>query len=203
MNVEIGTAPIKERFDHLLKVISGERFLKMLGLGNEVPFFICPYDPKNTVEMAKLQTQLSKKLESSGIQVLEINLYDLAVQLLKDRDIWEKTCDIEQETPKDAFLEHLVSVLHTESHLVPAIAQLIADHQHDVLFVSGIGEVFPYIRSHTVLNNLQKVAKDKPSVFFFPGDYTHSDHKGSSLDLFGKLHDDNYYRAFNIYHCEA
>ena len=34
---------------------------------------------------------------------------------------------------------------------------------------------------------------------FFPGEYSHSLEKGASLDLFGRLHDDKYYRAFNIY----
>jgi hypothetical protein len=54
-----------------------------------------------------------------------------------------------------------------------------------------------------VLNNLQSTAKDKPTVMFFPGTYTHSLETGSSLDLFGRLHDDKYYRAFNIFHYEA
>jgi len=72
-----------------------------------------------------------------------------------------------------------------------------------VIFLSGVGEVFPYIRSHNVLNNLQSTAKDKPTVMFFPGAYTHSLESGASLDLFGRLHDDKYYRAFNIFHCEV
>ena len=38
---------------------------------------------------------------------------------------------------------------------------------------------------------------------FYPGRYAHSLELGASLDLFGKLHDDNYYRAFNIFHCEV
>jgi hypothetical protein len=68
-----------------------------------------------------------------------------------------------------------------------------------VLFIAGVGEVFPYIRSHNVLNNLQKAAKLRPTVLFFPGDYSHSIEAGASLDLFGRLRDDKYYRAFNIY----
>ena len=31
--------------EHLFAVLSGERFLKMEGLSNEVPFFIYPYEP--------------------------------------------------------------------------------------------------------------------------------------------------------------
>jgi hypothetical protein len=33
---------------------------------------------------------------------------------------------------------------------------------------------------------------------FFPGSYTHALATGASLELFGLLHDDKYYRAFNI-----
>ena len=70
-------------------------------------------------------------------------------------------------------------------------------------FLTGVGEVFPYIRSHNVLNNLQSHAKLRPTVLFFPGRYVHSLEKGASLDLFGILHDDKYYRAFNVYHIEV
>jgi hypothetical protein len=73
----------------------------------------------------------------------------------------------------------------------------------DVLFISGIGEVFPYIRSHAVLNNLQSTAKEQPTIMFFPGEYTREIATGASLDLFGRLHDDKYYRAFDILHYEV
>jgi hypothetical protein len=67
-----------------------------------------------------------------------------------------------------------------------------------VMFITGVSEVFPYIRSHNILSNLQKIAKDKPTLMFFPGEYQHSLETGASLVLFGKLQDDKYYRAFNI-----
>jgi len=67
-----------------------------------------------------------------------------------------------------------------------------------VMFITGVSEVFPYIRTHNVLNNLQKTAKDKPTLMFFPGEYQHSLNIGASLVLFGKLQDNKYYSAFNI-----
>ena len=83
------------------------------------------------------------------------------------------------------------------------IARRIADVPHDVIFLSGVGEVYPYLRSHNVLNNLQSTAKDRPTVMFFPGKYTHALATGASLELFGLLHDDKYYRAFNIMNYEV
>lgn len=203
MSVDIGQAPVQERFQHLFAVMSGQRFLKKQGLGNEVPFFICPYKPEEAVEMQRLQRQLVNRLAQAGITVLEIDLYDLSVALLKARDIWDQVLEIEASVSKEELKELLQGVLDPETHLVPAIARKLDETDFDVLFISGVGEVFPYIRSHNVLNNLQSTAKDKPTVMFFPGAYTHSLAAGASLDLFGRLHDDKYYRAFNIFHCEA
>ena len=93
----------------------------------------------------------------------------------------------------------LQSILDVETVLVPAMADQMARDTFDVLFISGVGEVFPFIRSHNVLNNLQKAAKLGPTVMFFPGCYSHSAETGASLELFGRLRDDKYYRAFNIY----
>ncbi len=152
--------------------------------------------------MERLQRQLVNQLSQTGVRVLEINLYDLSIEILNARGIWEQVLEMEASVSKDQLKELLQGVLDPEAHLVPAMAAKLANAQFDVLFLSGVGEVFPYIRSHNVLNNLQSTAKEKPTVMFFPGDYTHSLESGASLDLFGKLHDDKYYRAFNIYHCE-
>jgi hypothetical protein len=153
--------------------------------------------------MERLQRQLINRLDQAGIRVLSINLYDLSVDLLKERDIWDQLLEMEASIPKEQLMELLQGVLDPETHLAPAIAARMADTEFDVLFLSGVGEVFPYIRSHNVLNNLQSTAKEKPTLMFFPGDYVHSVETGASLELFARFHDDRYYRAFNIFHCEA
>jgi hypothetical protein len=203
VKADIAKMPMQNRFQHLFSVIIGQRFLKKQGLGNEVPFFICPFKPEESVEMERLQRQLVNRLEHAGVRVLEINLYDLSIEILKDRGIWDQMLAMEETVTKDQLKELLQGVLDPEAHLVPAIASKLSSTEFDVLFLSGVGEVFPYIRSHNVLNNLQSTAKEKPTVLFFPGSYTHSLETGASLDLFGRLHDDKYYRAFNIFHCEA
>lgn len=190
-------------FQHLFSVVSSERFLKKQGLGNEVPFFICPFNPQNATDMERLQEQLIKRLAESGTQVLSINLYDLTLRLLEQEGDLEWLIENETSLTKEKLLEELQGILDVQSVLIPAIAQAIHAQPYDVLFLNGIGEVFPYIRSHNVLNNLQSTAKEKPTLMFFPGDYIHSLESGASLELFGRLHDDKYYRAFNIFHYEA
>lgn len=199
MSRNVGQKPIAERFDHLLKVVSSQRFLRMEGIGNEVPFFICDYNPSESVEMTKMQRQLANRLNQQGVRILEINLYDLSIALLKEGGDWDWYLTEEANMPKAKLLEDLQSILDVETVLVPAMANRMAHEAFDALFISGVGEVFPFIRSHNVLNNLQKAAKRQPTLMFFPGSYSHSMESGASLELFSRLHDDKYYRAFNIY----
>jgi len=215
---KISQQPLAARFNHLLKVISSPRFLEMKGLNNDLPFYICEFNAQEAFEMQRTQRQLISQLRNThvdclqgrGVRVLDINLYDLSIGLLQAREggaegisLWDDILRLELEIDKDRLLELLQNVLDIKEHLIPAIAQHLAQTDYDVLFLSGIGEVFPYIRSHNVLNNLQSTAKSKPTVMFFPGEYRHSLEQGASLELFGLLHDDKYYRAFNIFEVQA
>jgi len=198
MSTDFSTLSISEKFEHLLAITSSERFLTKQGLGNEVPFFICPYLPADALEMEKRQKNLIDSLSQKGIHVLEVNLYDLAHEILLKRKIWDRTLQKEPKVNKGKFKELLQGILDPTASIIPAIAEKMKTHPFDILFLTGIGEVFPYIRSHNILNNLQSTAKEKPTLIFFPGDYTHSLEKGASLDLFCRFQDDKYYRAFNI-----
>ena len=184
--------------EHLFAVLSGERFLKMEGLSNEVPFFIYPYEPEHALDVAKAKKRVKNRLANRGIEVREINLYDLSVDVLKERGDWDEVLEVELELDKAEFTEMLQSMLNPQQHLAPAIRERLADGEFDIVFLTGIGEVFPYIRSHNVLNNLQSVVVGRPMLMFFPGRYEQSDTLGSSLVLFGRLKDDQYYRAKNI-----
>jgi hypothetical protein len=184
--------------EHLFAVLSGERFLRMEGLSNEVPFFIYPYEPEHALSIAKAKKRIKNRLASRGVEVREINLYDLSVEILKGRGDWEEILEVESGLDKTEFAEMLQSMLNPQQHLAPAIRELLSDGEFNVVFLTGIGEVFPYIRSHNVLNNLQSIVVDKPMLMFFPGHYEQSDSLGSSLVLFGRLKDDQYYRAKNI-----
>ncbi len=218
MSRKISQQPLAARFEHLLGVISSQRFLEMKGLNNDLPFYICEFKTSESFEMQRMQRQLVNNLASMsigclqgrGVRVMEINLYDLSIELLKAREgssddssLWDEILAVEPEVEKDALLELLQNVLGVEEYLIPAIGERLAGAEYDVLFLSGIGEVFPYIRSHNVLNNLQSTAKGKPTVMFFPGEYRHSLQEGASLELFGLLHDDKYYRAFNIFEIQV
>lgn len=193
----------KERSEHLFQVLTSQRFLNKQGLGNEVPFFICPYPANEGLSIQQDRKDLITRMRNAGVTALDLSLYDLSLSLLEERGILAEILELEPDTEKSELRELLQGVLDIHEHLIPKIAEAINSHPHDVIFLSGVGEVYPYIRSHNVLNNLQSTAKDKPTVLFFPGSYSHSTATGGSLDLFGLLHDDKYYRAFNILNYEV
>ena len=65
MKTDIATMPLAVRFEHLFKVISGPRFRRKQGLGNEVPFFICPFKPEEAVAMERNTAHFDQSLGTS------------------------------------------------------------------------------------------------------------------------------------------
>jgi len=184
---------IVKKFEHLYQVISNQEFLRKESLGGEIPFFIAAFDPKQQNDVERAIRKLKNKLDTNGIPVLELNLYDIALELLNDGLGDGEIFELEKTMDKREFKQALQSTLDINEVLIPKIKNMIENSSAKVYFLTGIGLVFPFIRSHNVLNNLQNIAKKAPTVAFFAGDYN-----GYSLELFGLMKDDNYYRAFNI-----
>lgn len=191
---------LDERCEHLFSVVSGSRFLKREGLGNELPFFVFTFKPSDFDKVIKKHDRIVADLAKKSIRALSINIYDLSVELLKDRGIWEDVISVEQEHTKNEIKELLQGVLSPEDYLIPAIENKSQCAEYDVMFITGLGEVFPYLRTHNILTSLQRIinSNSKPLVAFFPGAYVQSDEIGASLELFNEFSDDNYYRAFDI-----
>lgn len=180
------------KYDKLFANLKKESFLSMSALGGEIPFYIVPYNPEQENDIIAKTKQLKQRLSLEGISVLEINLFDLSLNMLEQRGLLDKMIEKEKSLSKNKLFKTLQGVLDSETKLIPHIEKLAKDNPSQMLFITGVGQVFPFIRSHTILNNLQNYIKDRPTVMFFPGTY------GSDLSLFGKLKDDNYYRAFNL-----
>lgn len=181
------------KFAHVLRVVSSESFLKMDALGGEIPFWIAPYDiqahQQVEIEIKNLQT----KLANMGIQSELIDLFELSCSIIEANIGLEKIFEVEERKDKEKFKRALQSTVNIHDRLIPAIIERLTVNEPQILFIKGVSSVYPFIRSHTVLNNLQSAVKHIPTVMFFSGAYS-----GNSLNLFGLMKDDNYYRAFNI-----
>ena len=87
-----------------------------------------------------------------------------------------------------------------------SFARALASSGHDLVLVSGVGSVYPLMRTSSLLSNLQTVMGGTPLVLFYPGRYDQM-----TLKLFGKLglsasfegagkarKSEHYYRAFRL-----
>src|SRR5690348_14738683 len=125
--------------EHLFAVLSGKRFLQMEGLSNEVPFFIYPYPPEDALQVAQAKKRIKNRLSQKGINVREVNLYDLSVEILQERGVWDRVLEAEPGQDKDDFRELLQSMLDPQLHIAPAIRTKIEDGAFDIFFLTGIG----------------------------------------------------------------
>lgn len=181
------------QFAHIYEAVTSQSFLKGEGIAGEIQFYIAAYDAKKELEVRDSIKRLIRKVDTMGIPVKEINLYDIICDILEEKGGMDRMFRTEKARSKDKFLRALQSSLNMHKVLIPKIQEIVDTSKASVYFLTGIGLVFPFIRSHNILNNLQNVIKEAPMVAFFPGEYN-----GHSLNLFGLFKDDNYYRAFNI-----
>ena len=202
MPVSADQISLRNDLEAVVGIVSGDRFLRCEGLGNEVPFFIAPFQAQEGQILDGFVRKLRERLQQQGVAVTHVNLYDLTLGLLEERGILETVLGREPDLDKDELKELLQNVLDMENHFVPAIQERVGAEATAMLLLTGVGEVFPYIRSHNLLNNLQKAVRDRPTVMFFPGKYQQSLETGASLNLFERLGDDRYYRAFHLFHCQ-
>ena len=127
------------------------------------------------------------------IRTRNINLFDLVIDQLRQRKLLDKAIALialQQQKGDDALRKALDGPLD-ETKFSRTLATL--SEGHNLVILSGVGSVWPLLRSHALHSNLQAVMGNTPLVMFYPGRYD-----GQSLKLFGKLKNDNYYRAFKL-----
>lgn len=162
-------------------------------LGGELPLYIQPFPTKQQSEIPQQVVNLMKRLEKKGIASIDINLYDLCTDILQEEGILDAILQGEQEIDQEDLVSTLDSVLDIKSVIIPRIQSLITEQQPQFAFIHAIGRVYPFLRSHGILNNIDELTADCNLIFFFPGDYDNL-----QLKLFGKISDENYYRGQNL-----
>lgn len=185
-------ANINRRLDKIIPKIKEDKFIQGRGLGNEISFYIFDYEPSEELIVRDYVKHIKKEFsyEGSDRRVFEFDLYKMLLEIAKEKRIFDQVFKVEERQGKDALFKALITFAKPDIFLRKIKEQL---DNHDVVFITGIGKVYPFVRSHTILNNLQEVIDKIPVIMFFPGRYD-----GQSLQLFGKFKDDNYYRAFPL-----
>ena len=184
-------------FDHRCKVLRErlceQDFLENKGLGNEIGFFMFCYDASLELEMRAFVADLQADAAKGALpcNLIVKNLYDTFLGILEKKRILAAVPKQELKHGCDHQLKQLSKIATPE-----AFAAALDYEPHkpgDVLLLTGVGEVYPLLRVHTLLDNMHVGFSDIPVIVAYPGRFD-----GRSFNLFNKLGDGNYYRAFDI-----
>ncbi len=181
---------IKERLDKVRELIKQEEFLEGKGLSNEVNIRIFCYAPEDEMIIKRFISQITTD-PTLNCRMIECDLYKIFLEACEDIDILDAIPDMEETDGNEFLLEQLHSTVGEDEFI--AKIQYEPHQKGDVLLLTGVGEVFPFMRVHSLLEALQPHFPDIPILVMYPGEFT-----GYTLKLFNRLKPTDYYRAFNI-----
>ena len=185
-----------EKLDAIWGRISDKDFLENKGVANEVRYYVFDYEACNELIMRQKIADLKKKNnpEADGFQIVEYDLYKMIIEILEERGYVEKCIKFEQTKGREYLYNAIVKLLRltTDQNLIVNRIMETAP-ANAVVFLTGVGKMYPYIRAHNILNNLHQVFDKVPVIMFYPGNWN-----GQSLSLFGTIDDGNYSRAFPL-----
>lgn len=187
---------LDERLGMIEKVISDEDFRRNKGLSNEVGYYIFDYPAEKELKVRKYLKALKKKNQAKpqGYELKIYDVYDIMIDLIEKEGLLEACIEMEKNEGLDYLILAVNDILridYDDNHFSTYIEENTPDNS--VVFITGVGKIFPFVRSHEILNKLHLVFDRAPVVLFYPGKYT-----GQSLMLFSEFKDENYYRAFPL-----
>lgn len=185
-----------ERLDKIWDRISDQDFLANRGVANEVRYYVFDYEPCDELIIRDKIKALKKQNnpDADGFQIIEFDLYDMVISILEEKGYIDKCVKFEEQKGMEYLYTAVTKMLrltNDDNLIVNRILE--STPENAVVFLTGVGKVFPFVRSHNVLNNLHQVLDSVPVVMFYPGTWN-----GQSLSLFGTITDGNYYRAFPL-----
>lgn len=180
---------IEKTLQRMKDVIQTDDFLEGKGLSNEINIHIIPYKPSEEIKVREIIKQI-KDDSNLKCNLIEVDLYDLFIQICEEKRILKAIPNMEAKKGKDYLIKQLSNACNMDEFIKRIQYE---DHQrNDVLLITGVGKVYPFLRVHNLLNALQPHFTDVPIIVMYPGNYD-----GHNLKLFNKLESNGYYRAFN------
>ncbi|GMA46060.1 hypothetical protein GCM10025854_15940 [Tetragenococcus muriaticus] len=190
--------PLKEHIEKLSQTMEEEDFLSNHGLGNEVGYYIFDYDPKDELRIRDYVKNLNGSYvgEKTNYEVKVFNLYQLMLEYLDKRGFTEKAIKMEEKRGMQKLIESIGRLLKMDqAEESNFFFEYVNNHTPEkaVVLLTGIGEMYPLVRAHSILNKMHQVFDRVPVVMMYPGEYDKL-----SLTILNTNKDDNYYRAFRI-----
>ena len=143
---------IKQELDRIRDRISDPSFLANKGLSNEVGIHVFCYDPADELIVRDFVSRL-KAESGTPYHIKECDLYEIFLKLLEDKRVLKSMDGLEEKRGKEYLLKQLQKIATPE-----ALLEYMKYEPHeygDVLFLTGVGKIFPFMRSHKMLDSMQ------------------------------------------------
>ena len=194
--VHIG-APEARSF--IVERLSDDALLGRKGFTMRQSTYVLPYPPSQRSYARDLVTAVcADDLPNRGVHATQVTLYDIVLDYLDSQGMWDPLCEAEQAATRDELIMMLQDTISVTSVIKPAVERLVGEVECDIAFITGVGETFPYVRTHTLLGEIDT---DTPIVLVFPGEYRQNADGSTSLDILNIPSDANggYYRATSVF----
>lgn len=190
---------IDERLTILDKTIHSKDFLTNRGLGNEIGYYIFDYNPKDEFLVREhVRNLANSNVPSKDGYILQVyNLYNIMMDYIDERGYFDKIAQMEKKHNIEFVSSRVNRLMRMEEfddaqmYFAQYINKNICDDA--VVILTGIGEIYPIIRAHSILNKLNLVYTKRPVIMMYPGKYDRL-----KLDILETNLETNYYRAFRI-----
>lgn len=187
---------LEERLDKIEYVINQDDFKSNKGLGNEVGYYVFDYPAKEELRIREHIKYLQERNNPNvtGFELVVYDLYEIMIDYIEREGLLEACIQMEEQDGMEHLITSVVDLLNMgkdENYFTQYIEENTGDNA--VVFVTGVGKIFPFVRSHDILNRLHQTFDRLPVVLFYPGKYN-----GQTLILFSEFKDDNYYRALPL-----
>ena len=181
---------LTERLDNLKVLIQESEFLEGRGLSNEVNIRIFCYDPKEEMTVRHFTDMLMTD-QNLNCHLIEYNLYKVFLSICDDKRITDRIPQMEEKKGKQFILDQMKRMASNTAFI--AKMKYEPHEAGDVILITGVGEAFPFIRVHALLDAMQPYFSDVPVLVMYPGTFD-----GHYVKLFDRLKANPYYRAFNV-----
>lgn len=176
-----------ERLSCLKDMFKNKDFQSNRGISNQIGVYIFAYPPKDEM---KIEYFVEKLKNEKDFNIYEYDLYKWFLNMCEDKKILNAIPTMEEKKGSDFLLNQLTKIA-TPELFIQKLTE-VSYKAGDIILITGVGKVNPFMRVHAILEKTQNLFRDTPIVVMYPGTYN-----GHELHLFNKF-SANHYRSFNL-----
>ncbi|MCR3894200.1 DUF1788 domain-containing protein [Aeromonas caviae] len=197
MKVQLDSKPqLIARLEQIETRLKSESFLHNRELGGEIGFYIFDYPPQFELDVREYLSLSLQRLAKQGLNFVHINLFEALLAILQERKLLDKAFELELKKGTDELAKALKGPLE-QGRVAKHLMDKIHSTSPQFVVLSGLGQCWPLLRGHSLLNALHAHMGAIPLVLFYPGRYNGLELYPFDLDR-AEVATANYYRAFQL-----